>query len=465
MTRTAVSRGVPEHEAEQVASGREARGRPGRSGRRLVPESGQRRPEFLYFLLAGLVSLAVVAIGGLIASRLVGRDMAVDEIRHVGESLAYTIAEPELTAAIAAGDQEAIDEMDTTIRGQVLPETAVRVKLWDETGRILYSDEPALIGESFPLPAHEREAFESNEAIARVTDLDEPSNRLDNGFGKLLEVYVPVETATGERLVFESYFAHDAVDDHSREMWEGFVPIILVTVAVLGGIHFPLAWTMTRRLKRSQQNREQLLRRAIEASNLEDRRIATELHDGVVQELAATSFGLAAVDDMVRSGDEDKALDLVNRSAESVRASMLALRTLVVDIYPPNLRDEGLEGAVESLLESAANAGLTTSLDARGVPELPPELELLAYRTAREGIQNAVKHASADEVHVTLSHENGRFVMEITDNGSGFVPENEPESDHLGLRLLASLAEDVGARFDIVSVLGQGTTLRLETGP
>ena len=68
------------------------------------------------------------------------------------------------------------------------------MKLWDRTGRIVYSDEPGLIGARYPLGAEELADFRGPEADAEVSDLSKPENRFERSFGKLLEVYVPVMT-------------------------------------------------------------------------------------------------------------------------------------------------------------------------------------------------------------------------------------------------------------------------------
>ena len=79
------------------------------------------------------------------------------------------------------------------------------MKLWREDGTIVYSDEPRLVGRRFDLGDDERAVLEHGGAEAEVSDLDEPENEYERGFGKTVEVYSRVRSPEGEPLLFESY--------------------------------------------------------------------------------------------------------------------------------------------------------------------------------------------------------------------------------------------------------------------
>src|SRR5204862_328573 len=83
------------------------------------------------------------------------------------------------------------------VRRQVLTPSVVRVKLWTAAGRIVYSDEPRLIGQRFPLGSQDRAALTGHAGHAEVADLQRPENRFERGFGKLLQVDRPVWTPSG----------------------------------------------------------------------------------------------------------------------------------------------------------------------------------------------------------------------------------------------------------------------------
>jgi signal transduction histidine kinase len=81
------------------------------------------------------------------------------------------------------------------------------------------------------------------------------------------------------------------------------------------------------------------------------------------------------------------------------------------------------------------------------------------YRIAQEGLNNAVRHAEASQIEVSLHCRPGYASLEIRDNGRGFDPQHAPSGGHLGLRIMQERAETAGARLFITSRPGDGCTL------
>ena len=115
-------------------------------------------------------------------------------------------------------------------------------------------------------------------------------------------------------MLFETYFRYDEVTARSGELWRGFAGITPSSVLVLVLLLLPIVWRLLDRLNRAQQQRESLLQRAVDASNQERRHIAGTLHDGVVQDLVATSFTVAAAAELA-AAQEDPVLAADLRSA------------------------------------------------------------------------------------------------------------------------------------------------------
>ena len=91
--------------------------------------------------------------------------------------------------------------------------------------------------------------------------------------------------------------------------------------------------------------------------------------------------------------------------------------------------------------------------------------ELLVLRVAREALRNAYSHAHATKVAVRVERRGGGLLLEVSDNGSGFTPEEavyQRKQGHLGLELLSDAAEDAGAGLEVSSKPGVGTVVRLE---
>ena len=120
----------------------------------------------------------------------------------------------------------------------------------------------------------------------------------------------------------------------------------------------PILWRLLDRLKRAQAQREALLQRAVDASTEERRRIAGALHDGVVQDLAATSFAVAGAAERAVALGQPRLAGELHTAAGTVRTSIGGLRSLLVDIYPPSLATAGLAAALTDLASSLRSRGM-----------------------------------------------------------------------------------------------------------
>ena len=414
----------------------------------------------LQFALAGLAALLIVGTAVSVASRRVGQREATADARSEALVKGQALVEPQLTDGLLEGDQEAIDAIDAVVRSDVLDDTLVRVKIWGPDGTILYSDEPRLIGSTYRLGEDEQEALSADQVEAEVSDLQRPENRYERQYGKLLEVYLPIQTPDGTKVLFEAYFRYETVAASGQRIWQSFAPVTIGALVVLQLVQIPLAWSLARRLRQRQLEREVLLNRAIQASERERRRIAQDLHDGVVQDLAGVSYALAAAS----RRDEPATREELEQAGDRVRGSIEALRTLLVEIYPPDLAEEGLGAALADLVGRSRAAGLETELDTTALMgDVPADPAALVYRSVQEALRNVISHAEASTVRVRAWSTPTSVGAEVVDDGRGFDPTSAPADEgHLGLEGLAGLAADAGATFRVESAPGAGTTVHLD---
>lgn len=415
------------------------------------------------FVAVGLLAVILVGFGTLVASRRVGEREAIIDARTTTLNRSLSVVEPAVTDGLVTADPDAVARIGAVVERYVLDDNLVRVKIWTADGLIVYSDEPRLQGTRFALGEDERSAITEGLILAEVTNLDEPENLYERDQGKLLAVYLPIVTPGGQRLLFEAYYRYDAVTANADRIWRSFAPIAIGALVALELVQIPLAWSLARRLRQRQLEREGLLNSALDASDTERRRIATDLHDGVVQELAGVAFTLAGA---ARAGPREATdRDLLERSAAEVRGSMTALRSLLADIYPPDMDEEGMVPLLGDLLARVEAAGVATSLDASGLTRtLPAPVARLVYRAAQEALRNVVTHAQATEVVLSVVDTGGCAVLIVTDDGVGFDPtaRSSDGSAHFGLRGLTRLAEDAGGQFRVTAAPARGTTIRLE---
>jgi two-component system NarL family sensor kinase len=343
----------------------------------------------------------------------------------------------------------------------------MRVKLWDPSGRIVWSDEPRLTGLTFDLGADEQEALRTGETKAEISDLNEPENRFERSMGVLLEVYRRISTTSGEPLLFETYLRYDDATARQQEIWLTFAPISVTVLLLLLLFQLPLGDRMVRKLREGEAERLALQARAADASIDERRRIAGSLHDGIVQDLAAAAYVLSGTTDQLAKGPvgEEKSANLTSglRAAEgAVRGSVAALRSLLIEIYPPHLARAGLPSALRGLANRLQPRDVRLRVDVPDEVDVPPETAALLFRVAQEALINVGRHAHAREVELRVLQEPGRVLLEITDDGVGFDPAAAAATGHFGLRVLTDLAAAAGATLDLATAPGQGTALRLE---
>jgi len=417
-------------------------------------------------MLASLAAIAVIVVGGFFALREVTIDEAEGDTRDRVRAEARLVEAAGLSDGVLHRDPEALARLDDLVLGQVITGSVVRVKIWTRDGTILYSDEPALIGQRFELGEEELRLFDTGGAEAELSDLTKPENRYERPQGKLLEAHTPIRTPGGTQVLFELYQRFGSIDASAQRLMRTLAPPLLGGLAVLLALQGPLAWSMARRLQRGHAERERLLASLVEASSQERRRIAAGLHDGVVQDLAGVAFGLAPLaEEAARRGEEETAAALRDATA-TLRQGVRDLRTLLVEIHPPNLESAGLDVALSDLLSPLAAAGVETELHVEEGAAPGGDGDALVYRVAREAIRNAQAHAEPRSVRVELTRPRpGVARLVVADDGRGFElgeRGRRAQEGHVGLTLLETVAAEAGATLGIRSAPGEGTTIDLE---
>jgi two-component system NarL family sensor kinase len=423
-------------------------------------------------LQVGVIAAIVVGVviaGGVVVARKTAEQEAINGAIQFTDLLAEAVVQPAVQDSLLSDSPAAAQaSLDAAVTKHVVGNSVVRVKLWTPEGRIVYSDEKRLIGKTFPVDAGHRDSLADPKTLAEVTDLQRPENEFERGQGKLLEVYRPVWTPSGQPLLFETYTQYTSVTSRTTQLWRGFAGLMVSTLLLLVVLLLPLLWALLDRLRRGQQQRETLLQHAVDASAVERQRIAGTLHDGVVQELAAISFAVTAAAEQAENRGQPQLAERLRSAATTVRSSIGGLRSLLVDIYPPSLRSAGLVTALNDLATTLRSRSIDVRLDlppADGPSGLDAAGEQLVFRVAQECLRNAARHAAARTVDLRLFTENDTVVLEIADDGVGFdiaVAERSTREGHFGLRLLPDLATQAGATLRLATAPGAGTRWRLE---
>ena len=435
-------------------SKRRARVRPATSARQVMSR----------FIAAGVVAFLVVGVGGAFAAWRAAEREAIDDAKQRTIMLADHIVAAAVTDALVEGDPAALRRMDRLVQTQVLGHGVRRVKLWTADGRVVYSDEPELIGRRFTFDAEEKAAIRSGTPDAALTNLARPENTYERGAGALLEVYLVIRTKSGQPLLFETYQSRSQVAERAVEIWEDFVPSAVGGLLVLLVCLVPLVWTLTRQLESARNERERLLNHALTSSTTERRRIASHLHDGIVQSLAGVSYALAGTAQHLAVAGQKQQAAAVKDAAVELRQDVRGLRSLLVEIYPPGLRGAGFQSAVADLTAQLVSRGVEVRLQLDGGDDLEEPVQAVFFQVAQESLRNIVRHSQATQVGLTLDHRGSEVLFVVTDDGRGFEAEHGTTAEtgddaHMGLALLVGALAELNGTLTVDSAPGRGTTL------
>jgi signal transduction histidine kinase len=263
-------------------------------------------------------------------------------------------------------------------------------------------------------------------------------------------VSVPMETGPGG-LVGE-LTVHTI---QRREFTQADVDLLSVIGRLIAGALHQAR--LHRQLVGRERAHESFVEQVIEAQEIERRRLAGDIHDGISQRLVTLSYRLDAAARAV-GDDPGEASVQLNAARELVDLTLQEARAAIGGLRPPVLDDLGLAGGLASLARSIPQVHIDVNL---AETRLPEHIELALYRIAQECLQNVVKHADATTAELVFSVDSTSARLEIGDDGIGFDILDHPlggdESRGYGLLSMSERAELVGGRLNIRSRPGSGT--------
>ncbi|MBY8880385.1 GAF domain-containing sensor histidine kinase [Actinacidiphila acidipaludis] len=192
-------------------------------------------------------------------------------------------------------------------------------------------------------------------------------------------------------------------------------------------------------------------------------RIAHELHDAVSQKLFSLRLTAQAAAALV-DGHPDRAKEEIRHVAALAAEAADELRAVVVELRPAALDEDGLVATLRTqaeVLDRVHSAGV--SFHAFTVRALPAAQEEALLRVAQEALHNALRHAHAATVSVTLEGQGKGARLRVRDDGRGFDPTAVRRAGrHLGLVSMRDRADGVGGRLSVESEPGKGTVIEME---
>ena len=253
----------------------------------------------------------------------------------------------------------------------------------------------------------------------------------------------------------------------SHPPWLTSARFLVILSAMAGVLVLFLVWNASLRVLVERRGRE-LARKEVEATHaklkaIERTRLATELHDSVVQNLTGAALEIRAAQAALPAGDAGPAphLDIALKTINSSRAE---LRNCIWDLRNRALETNDVDEAVRiTLRPHLAGARLQARFDVprRTIPDNEFH-DLLCI--VRELAVNAVRHGRAKTVTVAGALERGRLRFSVADDGCGFDPASRPgmEQGHFGLEGVMERVKALDGTAEIASAPGQGTRIDVD---
>ena len=215
---------------------------------------------------------------------------------------------------------------------------------------------------------------------------------------------------------------------------------------------------MTQQLEESMAQRQKLTEQ--NARLAERARISRELHDAISQDLFSLrmlAYGLQ--DALPQNGELQPQIAALEVTSTRM---MREMRALLLELRPTHLEHLSLAEALAEVAETyGTRLGITVKTELTQV-KLSVAVEHALLRVAQEGISNAIRHAHATQITLTLGEHDRSVTMTITDNGSGFNTNDHQVAHGLGLRLMNERIQEIHGIFTLHSAKGQGTRIAVE---
>jgi signal transduction histidine kinase len=433
--------------------------------------------------LIGIVS--GIAISRFLASHMLQRDAVVtmEFIQSIAqaEEPELSFNRPELLI-----DEEGLGELFVHIAK--IPDV-VRANVYTPNRSIVWSTDKTLVGKRFEFNPELQRALTGQLVFELVSRGErhhkEEHNFFANDITDFVEFYIPIWNVPRTAVVgvAEVYKVPRAL---FRAMEKGKQLVWISAVA--GGLFLYLAlfWIVRRAsnvirgqqeqlaqdvddhklaeeiLKKSESKLRDLSSRLLTAQEQERKRIASELHDGIGQNLSAIKFNVES--GCARAASVECGAQRY-RLVAKIQETMEEVRRISMDLRPSILDDLGILATLDwfcrEFQEVYPHVEIIKRVELRE-DQIPEPLKIVVYRIVQEALNNVAKHANADQACLNLLGEEGAIMLRIRDNGKGFNVERPlPRDGHksLGLRSMIERAELSGGRLSVKSNPSQGTVI------
>ena len=433
----------------------------------------------LLILIAGMAGIGVW-IGNEIKNGVIHRT-GVTTALYVDSFVAPILQELGSTSTLSP---QRYEELNTLLQETRMGQQIVTFRVWDPTGKVIFSTDNTTVGKTFPISEGLAQAI-WGQVSSEISQLEAEENAPQRAIhSELLETYSPVRLSGTNQViaVAEFYQTVDALYQDiaaaQRRSWLVVGAVTLIIYVLLAGfvqrasdtierqramLHDQIS-RLTELLTQNKELHDRVRRAAGSVATLNERflrRIGSELHDGPAQDLG---LALLKLDALIGRWEQSQAAPEFVRELTGIQSSLQnaqkEVRAISTGLSLPQLAELSLpQTVIRAVRAHERRTGSRAKLDVAPLPEqaaLP--VKITVYRVLQESLNNSYRHAGGANPQIRAFMDGGLLVLEVSDEGPGFVPQPSGHfNGHLGLAGMRERVESLGGTFSVKSEPGKGT--------
>jgi signal transduction histidine kinase len=433
----------------------------------------------LFILIAGMAGIGIW-IGNEIKAGVAHRTGATTAL-YVDSFVAPLLQELGNASAPSPQNMEQLSKLlqDTPMGKQI-----VSFKVWNPSGRVLFSTDQEIVGKTFPMEEGLSRAIRG-EVSSTISQLQKDENVSERAVSsELLETYSPVRLSGTNKViaVAEFYQTVDTLNQEAalaqRRSWLVVGSATLIIYLLLAGFvrrasnTIELQRTMlnnqisrlTELLSQNKELHDRVRRAAGSVATLNERflrRIGSELHDGPSQDLGLV---LLKLDALIGRSEQSQAapvfIDELSGIQSSLENAQKEIRAISTGLSLPQLAELSLrETVIRAVRAHERRTGSRVKLDLDPLPgQAALPVKITVYRVLQESLNNAYRHAGGTDQQIRVFMDGALLAIEVSDQGPGFVIQRLAAiNGHLGLAGMRERVESLGGYFSVKSEIGKGT--------
>jgi signal transduction histidine kinase len=223
----------------------------------------------------------------------------------------------------------------------------------------------------------------------------------------------------------------------------------------------------TKLRRQAEYDRRKTAHCLLEIEEVLKKKIAAELHDEMGRDLTALGLNMSIMRDQLTDGADKGLRPRINDSKKLINSIRRTTRDIMGSLRPTGLDEFDLIAALEHHIDDySKRSGIAVTFEVgESFPRLAADEEIVLFRIVQESFTNILKHSQARHIHITLREVDTHIMLSISDNGTGFTPPLKSylrADSAMGLKIMRERSEMIGGSFDIVSILGSGTTVTVQ---